>query len=503
MAADHAVGVHPPSPQGPHHDVVIVGTGFAGLGAAIRLLQAGFSDLVLLERADDLGGTWRDNRYPGCACDVPSRLYSLSFARHPGWSRRFAPAAEIHAYLRQVAEAHGVTGRIRYGCAVTGARWDAAAARWHVDTTQGPLTARVLVLATGALSNPVLPDVPGLTTFRGRVVHSAQWPGDLALAGARVVVVGTGASAIQLVPAIQPQVAHLTLLQRTPAWIVPRHDRAVPPWVRRLYAAVPPLDTALRALTYALREATFLPFRYPGVRRVTALVARAHLRRQVRDPALRAALTPRYGMGCKRVLVSDDFYPALQQPNVTLVSSALAAVEPDGVVAADGTRHPADVLVCTTGFIPGGVPPAAARIVGATGRSLAATWEADGMAAYASTTVAGFPNLFVIPGPHTGIGHTSLVYMLEAQVEHLVHALVHLRRAGQAWIAPRAAAQAADHAAVQARMRGMVWVAGGCRSWYLDARGENHTLWPDFTFRFRRRVARWVADHYEGGVAHG
>jgi cation diffusion facilitator CzcD-associated flavoprotein CzcO len=277
----------------------------------------------------------------------------------------------------------------------------------------------------------------------------------------------------------------------------------VPAWLRRLYAAVPPLDTAVRALTYALREATFLPFRYPGVRRVTSLVARAHLRRQVRDPALRARLTPRYGMGCKRVLVSDDFYPALQQPNVTLVSGALAAVEPDGVVAADGTRHPADLLILTTGFLPGGVPPAAARIVGAAGRSLAATWEADGMAAYASTTVAGFPNLFVIPGPHTGIGHTSLVYMLEAQVAHLVRAVDHMRRAGLAWIAPRPEAQAADHAAVQARMGRMVWVTGGCHSWYLDARGENHTLWPDFTFRFRRRVAGWHADHYEGGAAHG
>lgn len=491
------------APDAPHHDVLIVGTGFAGLGAAMRLRQAGVTDLLLLERADDLGGTWRDNRYPGCACDVPSRLYSFSFSRNPAWTRRFAPAAEIHAYLRRVATAHGVTDRIRYGCTVEGARWDADAARWRVDTTQGPLTARVLVLATGALSNPVRPDVPGLDTFRGAVVHSAQWPHDLALAGRRAVVVGTGASAIQLVPAIQPQVAHLTLLQRTPAWIVPRHDRPVPAWLRRLYAAVPPLDTAVRALTYALREATFLPFRYPGVRRVTSLVARAHLRRQVRDPALRARLTPRYGMGCKRVLVSDDFYPAVQQPNVTLVSGALAAVEPDGVVAADGTRHPADVLILTTGFLPGGVPPAAARIVGAAGRSLAATWEANGMAAYASTTVAGFPNLFVIPGPHTGIGHTSLIYMLEAQVAHLVRAVDHMRRAGLAWIAPRPEAQAADHAAVQARMRGTVWVTGGCHSWYLDARGENHTLWPDFTFRFRRRVAGWHADHYEGGAAHG
>ena len=491
------------APDAPHHDVLIVGTGFAGLGAAIRLRQAGVTDLLLLERADDLGGTWRDNRYPGCACDVPSRLYSFSFARNPAWTRRFAPAAEIHAYLRQVATAHGVTDRIRYGCTVEGARWDADAARWRVDTTQGPLTARVLVLATGALSNPVRPDVPGLDTFRGAVVHSAQWPRDLALAGRRVVVVGTGASAIQLVPAIQPPGAHLTGRPRPPAWTAPRHDRPVPAWLRRLYAAVPLLDTAVRALTYALREATFLPFRYPGVRRVTSLVARAHLRRQVRDPALRARLTPRYGMGCKRVLVSDDFYPAVQQPNVTLVSGALAAVEPDGVVAADGTRHPADVLILTTGFLPGGVPPAAARIVGAAGRSLAATWEANGMAAYASTTVAGFPNLFVIPGPHTGIGHTSLIYMLEAQVAHLVRAVDHMRRAGLAWIAPRPEAQAADHAAVQARMRGTVWVTGGCHSWYLDARGENHTLWPDFTFRFRRRVAGWHADHYEGGAAHG
>jgi cation diffusion facilitator CzcD-associated flavoprotein CzcO len=476
--------------------VAIVGTGFTGLGAAIQLRAHGITDVVLLERAGDLGGTWRDNRYPGCACDVPSHLYSFSFAHNPDWTQRFSPQPEIQRYLRKVADRHGVTSCIRFHHALRSARWNGDGQRWELDTAGGPLSARVLVLATGALSDPVTPDLPGLAAFEGPVFHSAKWRDDVDLTGQRVAVIGTGASAIQFVPAIQPQVQQLTLFQRTPPWIVPRHNRRISGVERALYRALPPLQTLVRGATYALREATFLSFRHRGVRNLTRHVALRHLAKQVRDPELRARLTPSYEMGCKRILVSDDFYPAVAQPNVSLVTERVQQVEAQGLVTHDGVRHVADVLILGTGFRATD-PPLGPHIRGRNGVTLRDAWgKLPG--AYASTTVHGFPNLFVIPGPNAGIGHTSLVYMIESQIEHLVQALEHQREHGLATLEPTYHAQDAWMRDVKQRMQRMVWLQGGCRSWYLDAQGHNSTLWPDFTFRFRRVVAAFDARAYHG-----
>jgi cation diffusion facilitator CzcD-associated flavoprotein CzcO len=476
------------------HEVLIIGSGFAGVAAAIQLRQAGVTDVLLLERADTLGGTWRDNHYPGCACDVPSRLYSLSFAPNPDWSHSYSGQGEIQAYLERVAREGRVVPLIRFDHEVTGAQWDATRAQWRVDTNRGAFGARVLVMATGALSDPVLPDVPGRETFAGPAFHSAQWDHRVPLRGRRVAVIGTGASAIQFVPAIQPQVAQLSLFQRTPPWILPRHDRTIGAIERAAYRVVPGLERLARAAVYVQHEARFLAFREARFGRIAQRQALRHLHARVKDPALRAKLTPAYTIGCKRVLVSNDFYPAVAQPNVDVITTGIREVVPEGVVDASGTLHPADVLIYGTGFRPTD-PPLSPHVLGRDGRSLTEVWGGS-MRAHKGTTVHGFPNLFIMPGPNVGIGHTSMLYMIESQVRHLVHAVRTMRSRGLVAVEPRAESQAAWVADVDARMQRMVWVAGGCSSWYLDATGRNSTLWPDFTWRFRRRVQGFDANEY-------
>ncbi len=484
-----------------------MGSGFAGLGMAIQLRRRGEHDFVVLERARAVGGVWRDNTYPGCACDVQSVLYSYSFAPNPDWSRRYAPQAEILDYLLRVARDEGVLPHVRLGREVTRAAWDEGALRWRIETRDEAGRVEVeeadaLVLAAGALSDPVYPRVPGLERFEGPAFHSAHWDHAAALRGRRVVVVGSGASAAQFVPAIQPRVGTLTLLQRTPPWVLPRRDRARPAWVRRLARRVPATQAAVRRALYVGRELLVAGFRWRAFGRVAEWEALRHLRRQVRDPALRARLTPRYHIGCKRVVVSDDWYPALQAPNVTVADAGLAEVRARSVVGTDGVERPADVLVFATGFRPTS-SPLAPLVYGRGGRALADAWGGSPRA-YAGTTVPGFPNLFVVPGPNTGLGHTSVLVMIEAQLAHALACLDHLRASGAAALEPRAEAEAAWTRAVDARMRATAWVAGGCTSWYLDATGRNSTLWPDVTWRFRRLVARVrPADYALLGAAAG
>lgn len=476
-------------------EVAIVGSGFGGLGAAIRLKQEGIHDLVLLERADDVGGTWRDNTYPGCACDVQSHLYSFSFAPNPEWSRAFSPQPEIQAYLKRCAEEFGVMPHVRLGHEVRGAAWDADALRWRIETTRGPFSARVLVVAAGALSDPVVPPLPGLETFRGAAFHSARWDHGFDLRGRRVAVVGTGASAIQFVPEIQPLVSRLHLFQRTAPWIIPRHDHALSPRRQRLYRRFPAAQRAVRGAIYLLREGMVLGFRHPRMMRLAQRAALRHLERGVPDPALRAKLTPDFTMGCKRVLLSNDYLPALSRPNVEVVTERIAEVRAETIVTADGVEREVDAILFGTGFQPTD-PPLGRAIRGRGGRTLAQAWEGSPRA-HLGSTVAGFPNLFFLLGPNTGLGHTSVVYMIEAQVEHLLAAMHHMRERGVAALEPRPEAQAAWVAEVDRRMRGTVWTSGGCASWYLDRTGRNSTLWPDFTWRFRRRVARLRSDEYE------
>lgn len=482
----------------PDVTVAIIGSGFGGIGMAARLNRAGITDVVLLERAADVGGTWRDNSYPGAACDVPSQLYCFSFAPNPGWTRSFSPQPEIWAYLRRVADAEGVTPKIRFGQEVTAARWDPAGSLWRIETTAGTLTARFLISAAGPLSDPLIPEIPGLDTFAGTVFHSAAWDHDYDLTGRNVAVIGTGASAIQFVPQIQPLVGQLTVFQRTAPWILPRHDRQISGLEHWLFRHAPVTQQIARAGIYLGRETYALGFtKNPEIMRRAETLAMRHLHRQVGDPDLRAALTPSYRMGCKRILLSNDYYPALTQPNVSLVAAGATEIREKSVVASDGTVHDADTLIFGTGFHVTDFP-LARRISDADGVSLAYRWSArPAQTAFRGTTTAGFPNLFVLTGPNTGLGHNSQVFMIESQIRYVVSALDHARRRGIDRIEVRPAAQAAYDRDVQRKMRRTVWVTGGCTSWYLDADGRNMALWPDFTWTYARQTRRFDPANYD------
>ncbi len=476
--------------------VAIIGTGFAGIGAAIRLKQAGISDFVLLERASDLGGTWRDNHYPGCCCDVPSHLYSFSFELNPRWTRGFAPQWEIRDYLRWTAAKHQVTERIRFRHEVTEARWDEPSRRWLIRTTGGDLAARVLVSGAGSLSDPKIPDLPGLEGFIGKMFHSARWDHDHTLAGERVAVIGTGASAIQFVPAIQPAVARLHLFQRTPPWVIPRLDHQITDVEHGLLKYLPFAPALVRGLIYASLEMRVVGFRRPRLMRIVDRLARWHLKHQIPDPGLRRRLTPDYVIGCKRILISDNYYPALTKPNVELLSGGVTEVRGGSVVSGDGIEREVDTIIFGTGFEVTEMP-IAKRLHGRDGRSLYAHWSEHGMSAYLGTTVSGFPNLFMLTGPNTGLGHTSMVYMIESQLNYLIDGIRQLdaHRAEIAEVRPEV--QEAYNVMLQDRMRGTVWTAGNCQSWYLDDTGRNTTLWPGYTFDFRRRTRQFEPSDYQ------
>ena len=487
----------------PHVRIAIVGTGFGGIGAAVRLMQSGETDLAVFERAGAVGGVWRDNVYPGAACDVRSHLYAFSFAPNPDWAHQYARQPEIRAYLGRVADRFGVTPRIRFRHDVRAARWDAGAARWHLDTSGGAYTADVLVAAPGALAAPRIPAIPGLDTFAGHAMHTARWDPGVVIDGRRVAVVGTGASAIQVIPAVQPRVAHLTVFQRTPAWVIPRRDAPIGEAARRRFRRRPGVQRALRRALFGYHETSGLPFRTPALTRPVEALARWRMHAQISDPALRRRLTPDFRLGCKRILLSDDYYPALARPNVT-VTGALDRVDGGALVDADGVRHRADVLVLATGFHVTDLP-FAQRVAGRGGRRLADVWG-DSPTAHLGTTVAGFPNFFLLQGPNTGLGHSSVVLMAEAQIEHVVAAVGAMRRHGLASVEPTAEAQQAWTDDVDARSRGTVWTSG-CGSWYLDATGRNSALWPGSVPAFRRRVepfdpAEYVLRRADGSRAH-
>ena len=472
-----------------HVNVAIAGSGFGGLGTAIRLKQAGFHDYLVFERSSDVGGVWRDNTYPGCACDVESHLYSFSFARNPGWTRSFSPAPEIHAYLRGCAERFGVLPKIRFDHEILAAAWDDDAQRWRLATAHGLFTADVLVGAVGALSDPSVPALPGLETFAGQTFHSARWNHDHDLTGRRVAVIGTGASAIQFVPHVQPKASVLKVFQRTAPWIVPRSDRALGARTKAILERSNAAQWLIRARIYAAREIMALAFFDTRAAKVVQSVALLNLRRQVPDPKLRAKLTPTYTMGCKRILLSDDYLPAIAKENVELITESIAEIRPEGVRTKDGVLHEVDTIIFGTGFQVQKYP-FAERVRGKGGQVLAETWK-TGMTAHLGTTVAGYPNLFLLQGPNTGLGHTSVITMIESQIEHVVNALSHMRSFTLASVEPRIEAQEAFVARVDEMMKGTVWTSGGCKSWYLDERGRNSALWPGFTFTFKRRVERF------------
>jgi cation diffusion facilitator CzcD-associated flavoprotein CzcO len=479
-----------------HHDIVIVGAGFAGLGMATGLKRKGFHDFVVLERADSVGGTWRANRYPGCGCDVPAPLYSFSFAQNPNWSRLYAPQEEIRAYLEDCTDRFGVRAHLRFGADLIAAAWNGERGRWSIELAGGErLTARILLGGFGGLSEPAFPEIEGLRDFEGRLVHTADWPADLNLEGRRVAVIGTGASAIQLVPQAAKVAAHLDVFQRTPPWIVPKRDQRIGRCARELFRRVPASQRALRGLIFALTESIGYPItRRPQLLERIERMGRAHLHRQVRDHELRGHLQPAYRIGCKRILVSNDYYPALCRPNVDLVTQSIARVTRNGIVTADGVLHEAEIVVCGTGF---DIAQAFTRmdITGRDGVRIADAWS-PAIEAHRGTMVAGFPNFMLMSGPNTGTGSTSQVYMIESQIHYILEALTEMRRTGTGIVEVRGEAQDAYNRWLARRMQETVWLTGGCNSWYLDENGHNSTLYPGLSSSFRRSLRRFRSSEH-------
>jgi cation diffusion facilitator CzcD-associated flavoprotein CzcO len=473
--------------------IVIVGGGFAGLGMGIRLQQAGIEDFEILERSQEVGGTWRDNSYPGCAVDIQSHLYSYSFAPNPDWSRVYAPQREIWDYIRGCAEQFGVIDRVRLGHEMTCAEWNEGRQRWQVETSAGPLEAQFLVSAIGPLSKRSLPDIPGLETFEGACFHSAAWDHDHDLTGERVAVIGTGASAAQLIPEIQPLAGRLLVFQRTPPWTFPRMNRQITSLERALYRRWPALQRLARARQYWYHELLGMLLQRPSRTRVIEAIAKARLRREVPDSELRERLTPRYRMGCKRIIISDDYPRALTSANVELITSPVRQIERSSIVTEDGAEHPVDTIVLGTGFHPF---HAADPVRGRDGETLAARWSRR-REAYLGTTVSGYPNYFILLGPNTATGHTSALLYVEAQIEYIVDCLQRLERDGIASLDVRPEAQAAFNDDLRRRLRNTVWTAGGCGSWYLDADGGTSIIWPGYTWQFRRMLRAFDPAAYE------
>jgi cation diffusion facilitator CzcD-associated flavoprotein CzcO len=472
--------------RGPHNHVAIIGAGFGGIATAIRLRQAGVNDVVLLDRAGDVGGVWRDNDYPGAAVDVQSSLYSFSFAPNPDWHNTFAKQPELYAYLRDVTDRFGLRRQLVLNCAVERLDWDPAEHVWRLQTARGDRTAAHVVLATGALADPVIPAFPGLDRFTGVSFHSARWDHALDLAGKRVAVIGTGPSAIQFIPAIQPAIGHMTVFQRTAAWVVPRHDRAVGAVRRRLFRAVPVLQSLERLRIYLQREMLWVGFHNPALMRLPERRARTFLETQVRDPELRAKLLPTYRFGCKRVLISDDYLRSLDQRNVALVTDGISEITEQGITDNTGTEHPVDVIIFGTGFRTAQLP-LTDRTHGADGRTMAEVWDGE-PTAYLGTSVAGFPNCYLIHGPNIGLGHTSVIHMLESQGNYISAAVAYARDHALAAVESTTAAQQTYATEVDKLGAGSVWTAGGCKSWYLNENGRNTNIWPGTTIDFRRRT---------------
>ncbi|MCX4827565.1 NAD(P)/FAD-dependent oxidoreductase [Streptomyces sp. NBC_01016] len=486
-----------PEQEHEHVRVAVIGSGFGGLGAAVRLRREGITDFVVLERADSVGGTWRDNSYPGCACDVPSHLYSFSFAPNPDWPRTFSGQEHIREYLEHVADTFRLRPHIRLNSEVTQLRWDNDQLWWEIDTAKGKLTADVVVSATGPLSDPKTPDIAGIDTFPGKVFHSAQWDHEYDLRGKRVAMIGTGASAIQIVPAIQKEVGHLTLFQRTPPWVMPRADRAISPAERWLHRQLPFTTQARRGLLWGIRELQVQAFtKHPNELGMVEQLAKRNMHRAIKDPGLRAKLTPDYRIGCKRILLSNTYYPALAQPNVDVVASGLSEIRGNTLVASDGSEAEVDAIVFGTGFHVTDMP-IADRVIGADGDTLMQSWK-NGMKALRGATAAGFPNFMTVIGPNTGLGNSSMILMIEAQLNYLADYMRQLHvLGGRVALNPRETAVTGWNNRVQDRMKRTVWNTGGCNSWYLDENGVNTTVWPGTTTEFRHATRHVDVGEYE------
>ncbi len=469
-------------------DTVIIGTGFAGLCMGIRLKQAGIDSFVILEKGNGIGGTWRDNTYPGAACDVQSHLYSFSFAPKADWSRLFGPQIEILEYMNQCTDSFGIRSHVRTNTEVTKASFDEGTGLWEIDTANGQTyKTKSVVSGTGGLSRPVLPKISGIEKFQGAKFHSAQWNHNFDLAGKTVAVIGTGASAIQVVPAIAPLVSKLKLFQRTPPWIIPKPDLNISGSVKGIFRFVPPLRWLFRKAIYWLNEIGVLAFAInPKLMKLFEKFARGFIEKSISNQELRDKLTPNYTIGCKRILLSNDYYPTLNRENVDLVTDGISEITQSGVKTKDGVEHKVDAIIFATGFQAAeAVSPFEIR--GRHGQTLSEVWK-DGAEAYLGTTISGFPNLFMIVGPNTGLGHSSMILMIESQVQYTLQGIRYLRKKNMKFIDVRKDIQDRFNAEVQDRLSRSVWLTGGCVSWYNTSTGRNTTLWPGFTFEFKAKT---------------
>ncbi|HEY5267449.1 MAG TPA: NAD(P)/FAD-dependent oxidoreductase [Acidimicrobiales bacterium] len=469
-------------------DVAVIGSGFGGLGAAIRLRQSNVENVAIFERASDLGGTWRDNTYPGCRCDVASNLYSFSFAPNPQWTNTYSYQPEIQQYLQNVADQYQLRNLIKYDHDVVDVSFDETQKLWRLTTSQGEYLARCVVMATGGLAEPRLPEIKGLELFQGPIMHTAKWNGNVDLAGKRVGLIGTGASAVQTVPEIAPLVGSLEVFQRTPSWVLPHLGHPVIERTKKLFSMLPLAQRLVRSWGYWRRELMVLGFVKDPTRMTKAeTMSRDHLERQIKDAGLREKLTPSYRLGCKRVLISNDFYPALNRDNVELVTDAIQSIEAKGVRTEDGVLHEIDVLITATGFFVTD-NPMATKVHGTHGEKLAGALRGN-LANYKGTTFPDFPNFFMLGGPNTALGHSSIIFMLESQLNYVTKA-INVALDSNALIEPKEHIAQRWTRELQAKLPGTVW-GTGCSSWYLNDSGKNTTIWPDFTFKFRSATRKF------------
>lgn len=466
-------------------DILIVGTGFSGMGMAMKLRESGRTDFVVIEKADDVGGTWRDNTYPGAECDVQSHMYSFSYELNPGWSREYSAQPEIWEYMRKVAAKHGLYDAIHFDTEMTGATWDEQTLRWTVTTSKETYETRVLVSGIGGLHIPNVPELPGAETFEGPRFHSAQWDHDVDLTGKKVAVVGTGASAIQFIPQIVGDVAQLDVYQRTAPWVVPKFNHDITGRKASVLQKVPGGTRAYRNALYWFNEATQLGFTGPaqGITRLVENKVSDYIRKTVDDPEVAEKLIPDYRLGCKRVLKTDNYIPVYNRDNVELITDGIEEITPTGVKGKDGTFREADVIIYGTGFH---VTDAFewVHVTGKGGRDLSKTFDAEGIETYLGITVTNFPNFFLMLGPNTALGHNSVVFMIEQQTKWIIRMLDEMDERGAQSVEPTAQAQREFNDALQEKVEKGVWSQGGCTSWYLDSKGKNRTIWPGFTFRY-------------------
>lgn len=465
-------------------DVVIIGTGFSGMGMAIKLLESGRDDFVVLEKAGDVGGTWRDNTYPGCECDIPSHMYSFSYELNNDWSKSFSGQPEIWAYLRKVADEKGIRNKIDFGVEVKGASWDEDAKRWTIHTNGETYVARVLVAGVGGLHIPNIPEIDGTDSFTGEMFHSSNWNHDADLKGKKVVVIGTGASAIQFIPIIAKEVDTLTVFQRTPAWVLPKKDKPTSTVKKTIFSKVPGATRVYRNVLYWGLESRAIAFNgHLNVLPIAEQVVKRYLAKAIPDAELRAKLTPDYRLGCKRVLQSNTYYPTFLRDNVELNTDGAITIVADGVIDGNGVKHDADVIIWGTGFH---VIDAFdyLSVKGRNGVDLATQFKDNGTETYMGMAIHNFPNLYFMLGPNTALGHNSVVFMIEQQTKFIIKMLDEMRDRGAVAAEPTLAAQTEFNTEVQRLVEKGIWTQGGCTSWYLDSHGKNRTIWPKFTFQY-------------------